>query len=82
MLVWGGYNGALTTVFNDGGRYNPAANAWTPETTAGAPAARCYHTLVWTGSEMILHGGLSGSTYFNDTWSYALPQMAYLYQRP
>jgi hypothetical protein len=42
---------------NDGGRYNPAANSWTAVPTTGAPAARDYHTAVWTGSEMIVWGG-------------------------
>jgi N-acetylneuraminic acid mutarotase len=42
---------------NDGGRYNPAGNTWTPVSTAGAPAARIWHTAVWTGTEMIVWGG-------------------------
>ena len=42
---------------NDGGRYDPAANTWTALPTSGAPAARDYHTAVWTGSEMIVWGG-------------------------
>src|SRR5438132_6611890 len=32
-------------------------NTWTPTTLAGAPAARDYHTAVWTGTEMIVWGG-------------------------
>ncbi len=37
------------------------------------PAARGYHTACWTGSEMIVTGGLGGvfgDVYFPDTWSY------------
>jgi hypothetical protein len=49
--------------------------------TTGAPAARANHTAVWTGSEMIVWGG-SGSSYFNDTWSYTPGKVMFLYQRP
>ena len=58
MIVWAGYNGSY---FNDGGRYNPAANTWTA-LAPRAPAARNYHTAVWTGSEMIIWGGYNGSS--------------------
>jgi N-acetylneuraminic acid mutarotase len=33
---------------------------WTP-TSTNAPAGRIYHTVVWTGSEMIVWGGHNGS---------------------
>ena len=38
-------------------------DTWTPTSIANAPAAREYHTAVWTGSEMIVWGGedISGS---------------------
>ena len=32
-------------------------DTWTPTSTTNAPAAREYHTAVWTGSEMIVWGG-------------------------
>jgi hypothetical protein len=39
--------------------------------TTGAPAARHYHTALWTGSEMIIWGGQGdGGRYFNDMSSY------------
>ena len=54
-------------------------DSWTPTSTTNAPAARWYHTAVWTGSQMIVWGGFSCSpcVYFNtggrydpgaDTW--------------
>ena len=46
MIVWGG--SAAAAALNNGGRYNPAANSWTAVSTTGAPAARYYHTAVWT----------------------------------
>jgi N-acetylneuraminic acid mutarotase len=72
MIVWGGgYDGGgRYTWFNDGGRYNPAANSWTAVLTNGAPASREYHTAVWTGSEMILFGGYGNGGCLSDTWSY------------
>jgi N-acetylneuraminic acid mutarotase len=45
------------------------ANTWTALTTNAAPAAREYHTAVWTDSEMIIWGGVSGSS-FNDGGRY------------
>ncbi|HWQ90446.1 MAG TPA: hypothetical protein VN673_02155, partial [Clostridia bacterium] len=61
MIIWGGagkdeQSGALTN-FNDGARYNPATDSWTPITSLGAPIARHGHTAVWTGSEIIIWGG-------------------------
>ena len=41
-----------------GGVYDPSTNAWSPVATAGAPAAREFATAVWTGSGMIVWGGI------------------------
>jgi N-acetylneuraminic acid mutarotase len=66
MIVWGGYNGGYSGYFNDGGRYDPGADGWIALSTSGAPAARTFHTAVWTGSEMLVWGGYSVSGgYFN-----------------
>src|SRR5438874_8427705 len=66
MIVWGG---EISTGFTStGGRYDPAANAWTPTSTVGAPEGRYANALVWTGSKMIVWGGAkldtSGFTLF------------------
>jgi hypothetical protein len=63
----------------DGARYNPVANTWSAMTTSNAPADRYAHTAVWTGSEMIVWGGLddtltrvnTGGRYnpASDTWT-------------
>jgi hypothetical protein len=45
-------------------------NYWTATATAGAPSGRYYHTAVWTGSRMIVWGGLNGSVYLNDGGQY------------
>ena len=58
MIVWGGhYHDGSSHYLNDGARYNPANDTWTPMTTVGAPAGREVHAAVWTGSEMIVWGG-------------------------
>jgi N-acetylneuraminic acid mutarotase len=55
MIVWGG-TGALIT----GGRYNPSTDTWTATSITGAPTYRELHTAVWTGTEMIVWGGIGG----------------------
>src|SRR6266516_451621 len=40
-------------------------DTWTPTSTTNAPAGRYRYTAVWTGSEMIVWGGLGGGSYFN-----------------
>ena len=62
MLVWGGRAGDYnndTEIYDTGGRYNPATDTWQTTNTFGAPLARFKHTSVWTGSLMIVWGGLA-----------------------
>src|SRR5205823_3880478 len=40
-------------------------DTWAPTSLTNAPAARNYHTAVWTGSEMIVWGGLSFGNFLN-----------------
>jgi hypothetical protein len=56
MVVWGGGD---VTPRATGGRYDPAANTWSPTSTSGAPGARYLHTAVWTGGVMVVWGGYS-----------------------
>ncbi|MCI0643828.1 MAG: Ig-like domain-containing protein [Chloroflexi bacterium] len=83
MIVWGGWaDYSPIILLNDGGRYNPATNTWTPISITGAPAAAARHSAVWTGDEMIvwsgcidtascLDNGESGGRYNpqTDTWT-------------
>ncbi len=63
MIVWGGNAVVnigptkINQVYRDGARYDPADDRWLPLSDAGAPAARFYHSAVWTGKEMLLFGG-------------------------
>jgi N-acetylneuraminic acid mutarotase len=66
MLVWGGcsfINDAClpSQVGTGGGRYSPSTDTWTLTNTTNAPSAREIHTAVWTGSRMIVWGGLGDS---------------------
>lgn len=61
MIVWGGkesfydFEQALDT----GGRYDPVSDSWTPTSTTNTPSARSDHTAVWTGSQLVVWGGIS-----------------------
>jgi N-acetylneuraminic acid mutarotase len=80
MIEWGGIDGGSPygRIVNTGGRYDPLADTWTPTSTDGAPSERYEHAAVWTGSEMIVWGGVlplgappnTGGRYdpLSDTW--------------
>ena len=70
MIVWGGYfYDGSDHYLNTGGQYNPSTNSWTAVATTDAPAGRVLHTVVWSGSEMIVWGGYfySGGAHFLNT---------------
>ncbi len=59
MIVWGGWSSENATVaFDDGAAYNPVTASW--RSLADSPLdGRGFHTAVWTGSEMLVVGGLT-----------------------
>ena len=69
MIVWGGYGSSSPHFLNTGGRYDPGTDIWIDTSTINAPEARSGHTVVWTGSEMIVWGGVvsDGSTRYLNT---------------
>ncbi len=78
MIVWGGFTAGAPAQTNTGGVYDPVADTWKPTSTMNAPAARFFHTAVWTGSKMLVWGGFgtaaleaTGGIYDpeTDTWS-------------
>jgi N-acetylneuraminic acid mutarotase len=75
MIIWGGAEYPPGVDLNTGGRYQPITDSWTPTTTANAPEARDSHTAVWTGSEMMVWGGVDGNTgfYLNTGGRYCAP---------
>ena len=67
MLVWGGCSMHATSrvqcpnlAAGFGSRYDPATNTWTSIGYDGAPSPRYLHSTVWTGTEMIVWGGVKG----------------------
>ena len=63
-IVWGGQlagGAGSPPPTNTGGRYTPGGG-WTATPTTDAPAARAEHTAVWTGTEMIVWGGVGNTT--------------------
>jgi len=78
MIVWGGTS-TLSNFTNTGGIYDPLADTWFPTSTTGAPIARReLPPGIWTGTEMIVWGGVrdpgavtnDGAIYdpSNNTW--------------
>ncbi len=69
MIVWGGSND--TVALQDGGRYNPATDAWTAtESVTNVPSVRENHRAVWGNSgpssatwngKMFVYGGATFS---------------------
>ena len=62
MIVWSGRffdnNSFETTEFSDGGSFDPVGNTWTPISTVNAPTPRTDSVAVWTGSKMVVWGGV------------------------
>jgi hypothetical protein len=57
MIVWGGFD-ETGSPLNDGARYDPVADAWTPLPPVAATVVQGIATsAVWTGNEMILWDG-------------------------
>ncbi len=80
MLVWGGRsNFAASDHKQDGALYNPATDTWRPMSMRGAPTPRSQMAAVWTGTELLVWGGIgdggecptSGGSYNprTDSWT-------------
>ena len=66
MIIWGGWGVSPSPFINTGGRYTPTnnpifSNPWTATSTVNAPVGRADHVALWTGSKMIIYGGVSNS---------------------
>jgi N-acetylneuraminic acid mutarotase len=70
MIVWGGFD--PDAYLGDGSLYDPLTDSWTPMVADDpeAPAPRAFHTAVWTGSEMIVWGGLDTDSFFQSGGRY------------
>lgn len=68
MIVWGGEG--EPGYWADGAAYEPETDTWSPISSSGAPAARNFHSAVWTGREMIVMGGHDASGPFRNGGRY------------
>jgi N-acetylneuraminic acid mutarotase len=68
MIVWGGDfdEGSSPSALADGAAYSPASSVWRPLATANEPQARAFHTMVWTGEEVIVWSGSPSASYSED----------------
>ncbi len=69
MIVWGGYRTFYLEPnhiqgWDGGARYDPIADTWSG-IPCGNSLTRAHHTAVWTGSEMIVWGGIHYSYDFS-----------------
>ncbi len=82
VIFWGGASSAGNE--NTGARFDPVSNTWTSATSiSGAtPSGRRLHTAVWTGTEMIVWGGVGNTGYLDtgarydpvsDSWTATAP---------
>ena len=65
-LIFGGrtniYDSTGRYTVNSGVRYYPQTDSWAGMTSAQAPSRRQSHAAVWTGTEMIVWGGVGPTT--------------------
>lgn len=86
IVFWGGQG--VSGELNTGGSLlcdaNGVPGSWTSVSTIGAPSARSRHSVVWTGTKMIVWGGQQSGVFLgdgaaydpaNDSWT-ALPTAA------
>jgi hypothetical protein len=65
MVIVGGENNAA--IPNTGGRYDPSNDTWTPTALFGDPPPLTSQTAVWTGSLMVVWGGVDNFTPYLNT---------------
>jgi hypothetical protein len=58
MIVWGGAAGCTNCVTDTGGMFELDSFSWVPTSLADAPTKRKEATAVWTGTEMLVWGGM------------------------
>lgn len=63
MIVWGGefldVGSSRFRGYNTGGKYDPMTDTWTATSMVNAPVVRMGPSVVWTGSEIIVWGGVN-----------------------
>lgn len=59
MIVWGGSSKNSNGYLRDGHSFDPETGEWNDIPAGNAPRNRRAHTAVWTGSRMIVWGGMT-----------------------
>jgi N-acetylneuraminic acid mutarotase len=73
MIVWGGEindnntAGDNSNLLNNGAKFNPITNSWTPTSVINAPTPRTVFSAVWSGTEMIVWGGFNNTEFWSLT---------------
>jgi N-acetylneuraminic acid mutarotase len=62
VFYWGGMIFDSETETHYGARYNLATQSWMEVASAGEPSQRVLHTMVWTGTQAIVWGGMDESS--------------------
>jgi N-acetylneuraminic acid mutarotase len=71
LLVWGGVDPVSpTSHLNTGASYDPYTNDWTLLAGAGAPTARAGSAYAWTGSDLLIFGGVNATSVLGDGAKY------------
>lgn len=71
MIVWSGLTSGTSGTSDTGARYDPAANVWTTIPVGDrTPVGRRNSTAFWTGSEMLVFGGMSNGIEWGDGGRY------------
>ncbi len=75
LLIWGGHDNLRDSsgvsyfpyalFYNDGGLYDPVTDTWELFNTPASISPRAFHASVWTGTEMLIWGGLTSSSNCN-----------------
>ncbi len=66
VIIFGGValprQSGVTATLGGGAAYDPAAQQWSMLPSSGAPSSRYWHSVVWTGQQMIVWGGSHDGT--------------------
>ncbi len=73
LIIWSGDDSATGQVVADGARYDLAQDRWLPLPQEGAPSARAWAAVVWTGRGMLVWGGGTTDTQPTDGAIYYPP---------
>ena len=82
MIVFGEV-GSGRDIVAAGARYKPLTDQWLDLVSTRGPSPRLRHTAVWTGTGMLIYGGIGPDAGFDRTiYYYTRSKPLYLYKKP